>query len=107
MDRPHRFRMLSSSAVGLLALLLVTASSWYLWSRPAYSVEQRATAGAGARGNGVPQRGERLVDEKRAVRRWAEEDQFANLWIYGDLKRGFENARQSGKPLLVTYRCVP
>ena len=30
-----------------------------------------------------------------------------DLWIYNDLARGFEVARESGKPLLVVYRCIP
>lgn len=29
------------------------------------------------------------------------------LWIYNDLPRGFEEARTTGKPLLVVLRCVP
>ena len=28
-------------------------------------------------------------------------------WIYNDLARGFEQARQTGKPLLVVIRCIP
>ena len=28
-------------------------------------------------------------------------------WIYGDLARGFEAAKRSGKPLLVVFRCIP
>ncbi len=34
-------------------------------------------------------------------------DQVADFWIYGDLQAGFARARETGKPLLVTYRCVP
>ena len=29
------------------------------------------------------------------------------LWVYNDLERGFAKARESGKPLLVVYRCIP
>ncbi len=29
------------------------------------------------------------------------------FWIYNDLTRGYEEARKSGKPLLVTFRCIP
>lgn len=29
------------------------------------------------------------------------------FWIYNDLGRGFAEARKSGKPLLVTLRCIP
>ena len=28
-------------------------------------------------------------------------------WIYNDWKRGFEEAKRTGKPLLVVLRCVP
>ncbi len=28
-------------------------------------------------------------------------------WIYGDLTKGFEKAKQTGKPLLVLLRCIP
>jgi serine protease Do len=31
----------------------------------------------------------------------------SNLWIYNDLDTGFERARETGKPMLVVYRCVP
>lgn len=28
-------------------------------------------------------------------------------WIYNDLGKGFAEAKQTGKPLLVVLRCVP
>jgi len=28
-------------------------------------------------------------------------------WIYNDLPRGFAEANRTGKPLLVTLRCIP
>ena len=28
-------------------------------------------------------------------------------WIYNDLARGFAEAKRTGKPLFVTFRCVP
>jgi len=28
-------------------------------------------------------------------------------WIYNDLGRGIKEAKKSGKPLLVVYRCIP
>ena len=34
-------------------------------------------------------------------------DQVADFWIYDDLKRGYEQAKTSGRPLLVSFRCVP
>jgi serine protease Do len=33
--------------------------------------------------------------------------EFGGKWIYDDIKRGFIEANQSGKPLLVVFRCVP
>jgi hypothetical protein len=30
-----------------------------------------------------------------------------DTWIYNDLARGFETARETGKPLLVVFRCIP
>ncbi len=34
-------------------------------------------------------------------------DQAADFWIYDDLKAGYARARKTGKPLLVSFRCVP
>ena len=34
-------------------------------------------------------------------------DNVADFWIYDDLKQGFASAKTSGKPLLVSFRCVP
>ncbi len=34
-------------------------------------------------------------------------DQAADFWIYDDLKRRYEQAKTSGRPLLVSFRCVP
>lgn len=31
----------------------------------------------------------------------------AEHWIYDDIAAGFVEARATGKPLLVTFRCVP
>jgi serine protease Do len=28
-------------------------------------------------------------------------------WIYNDMKAGFAQAKQSGRPMLVVFRCVP
>jgi serine protease Do len=44
---------------------------------------------------------EELVQEDRA--------NFGDVetWIYNDLERGYKSARESGKPLLVVFRCVP
>jgi hypothetical protein len=34
-------------------------------------------------------------------------DKAADFWIYDDLDQGYKTARQTGKPLLVSFRCVP
>lgn len=39
--------------------------------------------------------------------RAALEDKAADFWIYDDIEAGFEAARETGKPLLVSFRCVP
>jgi len=31
----------------------------------------------------------------------------SEYWIYNDLQRGLDEARESGEPLLVVLRCVP
>jgi len=31
----------------------------------------------------------------------------SGFWIYNDLPRGFSEAKKTGKPLLVTFRCIP
>src|ERR1700731_2505082 len=45
-------------------------------------------------------REEKVRNDKRKV----EADGF---WIYNDLAKGFEQARESGKPMLVVLRCLP
>jgi hypothetical protein len=40
----------------------------------------------------------------RADRQKVEADGF---WIYGDLPRGFAEAKKTGRPLLVVFRCIP
>ena len=51
--------------------------------------------------------GETVKDREGAVR----SDQAAmaqdSRWIYNDVVRGFREAKESGKPLLVVLRCVP
>lgn len=43
-------------------------------------------------------------DKVRNDRKKVEAEGF---WIYGDLAKGFEQAKQTGKPLLVLLRCIP
>ena len=34
-------------------------------------------------------------------------DRAADFWVYDNLEAGYAAARKSGKPLLVSFRCVP
>lgn len=34
-------------------------------------------------------------------------DYAADFWIYDDVEQGYAAAKKSGRPLLVTFRCVP
>lgn len=43
-------------------------------------------------------------EKVRADRKKVEAEGF---WIYNDLSRGFDEARKTGKPLLVVLRCIP
>ena len=43
-------------------------------------------------------------EKVRADRARIEADEF---WIYNDLETGLEEARETGKPVLVTFRCLP
>ena len=36
-----------------------------------------------------------------------QDDLVAASWIYDDIDRGYAEARKSGQPLLVSFRCVP
>lgn len=36
-----------------------------------------------------------------------QDDLVGAEWIYDDIGRGYQEARKSGKPLLVSFRCVP
>jgi len=35
------------------------------------------------------------------------QDTAEDFWIYDDLDEGYERAVETGKPLLVSFRCVP
>ena len=99
--------MISPRIIPSIWLTLAVASSlavlgWALW--PTDEVVDPTTSPATRQ---APTAGHRLIGQKKVVRRWADEDSFADLWIYGDLKQGFEEAQRTGKPVLVTYRCVP
>src|SRR5437868_891908 len=49
--------------------------------------------------------GEETRDQK--VIRDRQEVKESGFWIYNDLDRGFDEARRTGKPLLVVLRCIP
>jgi hypothetical protein len=34
-------------------------------------------------------------------------DKAADFWIYDDIDAGYAKASKTGKPLLVSFRCVP
>jgi serine protease Do len=46
-------------------------------------------------------------DRDQKVKRDLEKALAEGRWIYNDLPRGFEEARETGKPLLVVIRCIP
>ncbi|MEQ1862490.1 MAG: Trx7/PDZ domain-containing (seleno)protein [Chthoniobacteraceae bacterium] len=50
---------------------------------------------------------EAVKDREGAVRKDRATMENDARWIYGDFERGFAEAKRTGKPLLVTLRCVP
>lgn len=46
-------------------------------------------------------------DREKKVRNDRKDVEDAGYWIYNDLPKGFAEARKTGKPLLVVFRCVP
>ena len=46
------------------------------------------------------ERDQKVNDDKASL-------EASDLWIYNDLDKGFAQARETGKPLLVVYRCIP
>ncbi len=46
-------------------------------------------------------------DRPGRVRKDREQFLASGRWIYNDLPKAFEEARKSGKPLVVTIRCIP
>ncbi|MEO1616320.1 MAG: Trx7/PDZ domain-containing (seleno)protein [Planctomycetota bacterium] len=48
------------------------------------------------------------ADDKGLKKRIADLNaEKANHWIYNDIPAGFAKAKESGKPLFITFRCVP
>ena len=50
---------------------------------------------------------ETVKDREGAVRKDKAAMEDDSRWIYNDVQRGFAEAKRTGKPLLVTLRCVP
>jgi len=50
---------------------------------------------------------ETVKDREGAVRGDRDKMQNDARWIYGDIERGFAEAKRTGKPLLVVLRCIP
>ena len=50
---------------------------------------------------------ESVKDREGAVRQDKAKLQDSDRWNYNDVQRGFDEAKQSGKPVLVILRCVP
>src|SRR5215475_14553710 len=49
---------------------------------------------------GAQTREEKVRNDRKKV-------EALGLWIYNDLEKGFTEARKSGKPMLVVFRCIP
>ena len=47
------------------------------------------------------------VLDAAAAKRVRLKDDAADFWIYDDLEEGNRRATESGKPLLISFRCVP
>lgn len=50
---------------------------------------------------------DKKVDRETKVRGDKERVAAMDSWIYDDLPRGIEEAKKTGKPLLVVFRCIP
>lgn len=44
--------------------------------------------------------------DNAALQKSLKDDAVHEAWIYNDLDEGFAQARKTGKPLLVVFRCV-
>ncbi|HEV8543146.1 MAG TPA: thioredoxin family protein, partial [Verrucomicrobiae bacterium] len=55
----------------------------------------------------VSSSGETVKDRQAAVLEDRSKMENDSRWIYNDWRRGFEEAKRTGKPLLVVLRCVP
>jgi serine protease Do len=48
-----------------------------------------------------------LADDKARLREALKDSEPKGDWIYDDLAEGFADAKRTGRPLLVVFRCVP
>ena len=46
-------------------------------------------------------------DRRERVLKDRAEVQARGDWVYNDLSKGIEEAKRTGKPLLVVFRCIP
>ena len=46
-------------------------------------------------------------DQDATGKRERLKDNAAGFWIYDDIDAGYSKAAETGKPLLVSFRCVP
>ncbi len=47
------------------------------------------------------------AQEAATTKRKRLKDKAADFWIYDDIDKGFAQSAETGKPLLVSFRCVP
>lgn len=48
-----------------------------------------------------------LADDKAQLRVALKDTEPKGDWIYDDLAKGFADAKKTGRPLMVVFRCVP
>ena len=48
-----------------------------------------------------------LAKDAEKLKDSLQDDLVHDSWIYEDVDRGYAEAKRTGKPLLVSFRCVP
>ncbi len=48
-----------------------------------------------------------LLAKERGLKDVLDDSLASEAWIYDDLAAGFKQAKKSGKPLLISFTCVP
>ena len=56
---------------------------------------------------GIPAVGFPQDDQPLLLKKALLDDQITDAWIYEDIEAGYAKARETGRPLLVSFRCVP